>query len=93
MILFRRVVGVSMRPTLNNGQITIILKTLNIRDGDIVMAKIKNSEVIKRVTSLDRYKVFLEGDNKNHSTDSRHYGAVPISNIIGRLIYPRNIQF
>ena len=32
--------------------------------------------------------VFVAGDNRNNSVDSRHYGLVPESQIIGRIIEP-----
>ena len=35
--------------------------------------------------------VYLLGDNRLVSTDSREYGALPISDIIGRMIFPRKV--
>ena len=35
---------------------------------------------------LGRYEYFLMGDNRAHSTDSRHYGRVDRANIEGRAI-------
>ena len=34
---------------------------------------------------MDEY--FVMGDNRNHSNDSRSFAAVPLSNIIGRVIF------
>lgn len=42
---------------------------------------------------LDNDKYFLMGDNSKFSLDSRHYGAVPRNNIIGRvtrIVWPLN---
>ncbi len=38
-------------------------------------------------TTIPNGHCFVLGDNRNYSWDSRHYGPVPLSNIIGRLDY------
>lgn len=89
MIFFRRVVGDSMTPTLQAGQIVIAYHVRNFRVGQIVVAHVGTKEVIKRITSVKNGRIFLEGDNKNHSTDSRSYGSVVDTNVEGIVVWPR----
>jgi hypothetical protein len=79
----RRVFGSSMEPALLPGDIIIARKPGKLKTGDIIMADIDDREVIKRITELKGDTVHLEGDNKSASTDSRSYGAVPRSAIVG----------
>lgn len=40
--------------------------------------------LLKRITRFDAEgKVWIEGDNPPHSTDSRHFGPVPVTSIMG----------
>jgi phage repressor protein C with HTH and peptisase S24 domain len=74
-----------MEPTLREGAIVIARKkqpNLN----DIIIARVKGREVIKRITSLSDQDVFIEGDNKSISTDSREYGTIQITDILGVVI-------
>lgn len=81
MIIVRRVVGSSMAPALFAGDLVFARTRKNPQVGDIVIAKHKNREIIKRVDRLTKNKCYLTGDNKRRSTDSRHYGTVPRTNI------------
>ena len=68
--------------------------------GDVVVAKSPTDStqtVCKRVIALEGQRtpsgklvppgrVWLEGDNKSNSTDSRDYGAIPLALIEGRVI-------
>ena len=77
--------GNSMQPTLYPGQDVLSLNWFyKPKVGDIVIVK---EGIIKRVTKLEGDQVFVEGDNKNSSTDSRHFGAVSIDQIIGKVVY------
>lgn len=42
---------------------------------------------VKRVTQITDLGFWLEGDNKSASTDSRSWGAVDSSEVIGKLIF------
>lgn len=87
MSLFvRRVVGDSMSPTLLAGNIVVGLTKGRYRSGRIVIAKVGDREVIKRIDAIKNKKYFLKGDNAAASTDSRHYGAVSESAILGVII-------
>ena len=82
-----RVAGNSMAPAFNDGYRILIkyrssdLQPIHI--GEVVMLEREGELMIKRIT---RYEigshsgvgmVSVEGDNKDESIDSRHWGAVP----------------
>lgn len=92
---FCLVSGVSMFPTLKNGQIVLehkLKKSDLIYEGDIVIANLPQKDylVIKRVKGIIEVNgikyYWLEGDNKDHSVDSRMYGHVKEDYIRGRVI-------
>lgn len=82
-LILRRVVGNSMSPSIRAGQIVIASGLNKYKKGSIVIAKVDNREVIKRVKSIKNNKIWLVGDNKKFSTDSRKFGWVSPSQIIG----------
>jgi type IV secretory pathway protease TraF len=43
--------------------------------------------VIKRVTQVTEDKVWLEGDNKEDSYDSRYVGWIDKANIFGKILF------
>ena len=87
MLYIRRIVGPSMEPTLKHGSLVIFIKTKNYKFKDIVIAKINNREVVKRITRISSEGIELIGDNNEYSIDSRLYGLVEPNKIIGRLIF------
>jgi hypothetical protein len=76
-----------MLPTLCPGQVVVCLSGARYDVGDIVAVMVDGREVIKRVTAISGDKVRLSGDNPARSTDSRHYGAVSKSAILGVMKY------
>ena len=42
--------------------------------------------LVKRVDSVEDGRVFVLGDNREKSTDSREFGAVPMEWILGRVV-------
>lgn len=82
--------GVSMNPTLKDGEAVLVDREAKIEVGDIVVAKHpteQNSEVIKRVGRInERGNYFLLGDNAADSNDSRHFGAVTREYIKGKVV-------
>lgn len=82
MIYIRRVIGESMVPTLYERDIVLAVKK-RPKQGNIVIAKVGDREVIKRVQSVSPTSLFLIGDNAAASTDSRSYGKVPIDSLLG----------
>lgn len=47
------------------------------------------AEQLKKYSSVPDTMVFVVGDNPGRSTDSRHYGLVPLTSIRGRVLFPR----
>lgn len=115
-----KISGISMEPTLNEGDYVIVHKRANIQIGDIVLACDPNGQyIIKRVVGLagdqihitsnsvivnevlydslqnhssESYvikmdvpenSVFLLGDNRMESIDSRMYGCIGVDRILG----------
>ena len=86
-----------MSPSLLPGDLVIIFRTKNIKKNDVVVfekdedyyikrvSKIENDSTSPRLRGASRY--FLEGDNKEESTDSRKFGWVDKQQIIGKVIY------
>ena len=83
-MLIRRVVGRSMVPGLEPGNIVIAARHKTLRLDDVVVARMNGREVIKRVTRIKPDgRLFLQGDNAQASTDSRSLGLVDKSDILG----------
>ena len=95
--------GRSMAPTLLPGDHVLVRPTRRLRRGDLVVVKdpdLAGNWVIKRVAALPGETVTAEGrtlsagagivllgDNMGSSTDSRHYGPVPLDAVHGRAWY------
>ena len=85
--------GTSMVPTLEDNQQIIVLKTKDIKVGDIVVANDSQYGIIvKRVSEINGSEVYLTSDNKN--VETIYINGIPynkqgittwidISNIIG----------
>lgn len=80
-----------MTPTLRAGQIVIATGWFSyVRPGDVIIISHHGIEKIKRVSDVDSQKgVYVLGDNAAGSTDSRTFGWLDPSEIIGRVIWPR----
>lgn len=86
MLLFRRVEGESMAPTYPQGKIVLAWRFRKPKKGDVVIVKHHRLELIKRVDQLQDDKVYVLGDNPAESTDSRHYGWLPLSSVLGVVV-------
>ena len=91
--------GDSMSPNYNDGD-WLLFRLLSAKSkanelvGKVVLIQ-RHSEVgtdflqVKRVTKVhnhnDEIEIWVEGDNKEKSTDSRSWGALDSSEVIGRL--------
>jgi nickel-type superoxide dismutase maturation protease len=82
--------GASMQPALQPGDRLLVRKRATVRPGDIVTApdpRQAGRTVLKRAGSVGGGQVWLLGDNPGHSTDSRHFGPVPMSSVEGKAVY------
>jgi len=87
LVVVRRVVGDSMAPTMTSGAIVVGIRPRAIRTGDVVVVRHNGMEKIKRVHKMSSSRVFLVGDNRAHSTDSRDFGWVDIGTVIARIVW------
>ncbi len=82
--------GNSMLPTLKSGDAVLINPRSKFETGDIVLAKhpFKQSvKILKRIGEISQDgKFFLIGDNKDESSDSRSFSAIPKSEILGKAV-------
>lgn len=85
--------GNSMFPTLKSGQDILCFNWAYFfsepKKGDIIVIKHGGKEVIKRIHKVNDRSVDVYGDNKNESTDSRNFGPIDRSRIIGKVIFVR----
>lgn len=86
-----------MTPALQPGQDILSFKWLykwlyKPKVGDIVIVQSEKFKVqsVKRIKIITEDKVWVEGDNKDGSTDSRHFGPVSMDQIVGMVIYKSN---
>jgi signal peptidase I len=95
--------GRSMAPTLLPGDHVLVRPVRRLRRRDLVVVEdpdLEGNWVIKRVAALPGETVVVGGrtlaagtgivvlgDNVEHSTDSRHYGPVPLDAVHGRAWY------
>jgi nickel-type superoxide dismutase maturation protease len=88
------VTGASMEPALHDGDWLIVdIRAYTKRmpgPGDVVVARdprLPEREIIKRVERIDieTNLTWLTGDNREMSTDSRHFGPVTRGQLVGQV--------
>lgn len=87
--LLRRVMGESMFPTLQPGELVIAQRVSRVKPGDVIIFRHKGIEKIKRVREVDERRYYVVGDNPNYSTDSRHFGMIYEQDVLGKVIKPK----
>lgn len=90
-LLFRvAVTGPSMEPTVREGDWLLVRQLRRLpRVGELVIAADPREParlLVKRVARVAGDQVTVVGDRPDRSTDSRHFGALPASAIVGRPI-------
>lgn len=81
-----------MRPELEDGDEVLVQDygCAPVCIGDVVLVRhptMASTRIIKRVGDLrDGGDLWLVGDNADESTDSRHFGPVPRTRLIGRVV-------
>lgn len=82
--------GCSMEPTLSNGDFRICNTLATPKVGDIVIIKpflaVGDKYIIKRVTDIQDNKIFVQGDNRDNSYDSRAFGWLDMDMVFGVII-------
>lgn len=78
-----------METTLKNNDRVVVFKlTNNYNIGDIIVFTNPNNKLsIKRITKIINDLYFVEGDNKLFSVDSRNFGTIEKSSIVGKVIF------
>ncbi|HEV2809995.1 MAG TPA: nickel-type superoxide dismutase maturation protease [Acidimicrobiales bacterium] len=83
--------GESMAPTLRPGDRMVAVRGLPARKGDIVAARDPRTPsrmLVKRVAAIDAdRRLHLAGDDPSASTDSRRFGPVGRSDMVGRVVW------
>lgn len=81
----------SMKPFLKNGDTIVALKYILKKPtvGDVVIFKHTTPPhiFIKRIIKILKGKVWVEGDNKKESIDSRKFGYIKRNQIFGRMVF------
>ena len=88
-LLFRvAVTGASMEPAVREGDWLLVRRSRRTpKVGEVVVAvdpREPGRLLVKRVTAISGDQVTLVGDQRDRSTDSRHFGALHSSAIVGR---------
>ena len=80
-----------MQPTLHPGDRVLVVGWLSPREGDLVVARdpeLRVAFLLKRVARVAANgDLVLAGDNPNASRDSRHFGPLPRTLLVGRAVY------
>lgn len=87
------VAGQSMEPAISNGDTLEFEEIIDSKDlivNDIILCKhpfVKNLKIIKRISKITDDGFYITGDNKfsYESSDSRSFGPVHPSKVIGKL--------
>ncbi len=79
--------GHSMEPSAKEGDFVFVWKLLyRPRRGDLVVVKDDGQAgfLLKKIKEIRDGALWLEGDNTQDSRDSRHFGWVPSTALVGR---------
>lgn len=75
-----------MSPSLRAGDIVVARHSKQPSLNDLIIFRRNGRELIKRMSSQKDDSYFVLGDNSDQSTDSRHFGAVSKTDILGVII-------
>lgn len=76
-----------MYPALKSGQYIVCSTGHPLETGMIIVARKDDKEIIKRLIRSQHNQIWLEGDNALQSTDSRQFGWIDKSDILGVMKY------
>ncbi len=77
--------GPSMIPALAPGEQVLARRAVRIRTGAVVVVRRPHGYDVKRIARVSGDEVWVEGDNREVSTDSRTYGAVRTSDVVAEV--------
>ncbi len=81
--------GDSMLPTLRSGDWLIVRWDAAVAVGDLVVVRRPDRPellLVKRVARITVHGYWVEGDNPSASDDSRLFGAVRATDVLGRVV-------
>lgn len=80
-----------MQSFLNPGQQVLTFNWAYVfsrpKIGDVIVFKKDSKEYIKRVQKIQGNQIYVLGDNAQDSQDSRAFGSINKSDIVGKVIY------
>ncbi len=82
----------SMEPSFNEGDFVLVEKFSYLlsrpRENDVVVLRHPHNSkfLLKRISKTINGAVFVEGDNKTESEDSRQFGPVSKREIVGKVL-------
>lgn len=89
-LFLRHIIGRSMQPKLNDGQVVVASGWFSaLQPHDVVIIQHEGIEKIKRIDRIEGEHIFIVGDNKEMSTDSRQFGWVETAHVLGKVLWPR----
>lgn len=79
-----------MSPRLLHGDVVLVTRWFSRpKIGDVVVVYHDGREKIKRITKIGKNRVYITGDNRLMSTDSRDFGWLEREYVIAKLLWPR----
>lgn len=77
-----------MEPTFFPGQVIVATRWWRrLGKHDVVIVWHDDMEKIKRIRRVHAGTIWIEGDNSRYSTDSRHFGTVPIQSVVAKVLF------
>ena len=78
-----------MLPTLKPGRIVLAtgwFKPKSLKVNEIIIVLHNNTDKMKRIKKIDGQMIYIVGDNPNQSTDSRHFGWLPLTSVQAKVL-------
>ena len=88
-LAFFKVRDRSMEPAIKEGDYLIVSRLYcRLMPGDIVVLRhpAKDISIVKRVSAASGNSLYVVGDNKAESEDSRSFGSVKREKVIGKVM-------